>query len=73
VDCPPTRAEAWLAEHERDLLGLATDDASALVEGAGLRVRVLDATGGWSTQELRSDRITVRLYDTAAVRSAEAG
>jgi hypothetical protein len=73
VDCPPTRAEAWLQEHEQDLLGLAADDAAALIEGAGLRIRVREATGGWITQEQRNDRITVQLDDAETVRSADAG
>ena len=73
VDCPPTRAEAWLADHEQDLLGLGADDASALVEGAGLHIRVLTATDGWVTQELRTDRIDVRLDGDDTVRSADAG
>jgi hypothetical protein len=73
VDCPPTRAEAWLQEHEQDLLGLAADDAAALIEGAGLRIRVREATGGWITQEQRNDRISVQLDDAETVRSADAG
>jgi hypothetical protein len=73
VECPPTRAQAWLDDHERDLEGLAAEEAAAMVEGAGLHVRVLQRSGGWLPQELRDDRITLRLDERGGVQSSEAG
>ncbi|MGT2426546.1 hypothetical protein [Amnibacterium kyonggiense] len=71
-DCPPTRAEAWLEEHGRDLAGLPRADAVAVVEGAGLRAAVLDGSGPRSP-EIWEDRVILRLAGDATVSDAAAG
>ena len=73
MECPPTRAEAWLEEHEGDLAGLPTSDAIALVESAGLRVRVLDGGAGLLSPEIWDDRVNLRLTDDAVVGAVSAG
>lgn len=72
MECPPTRAETWLEEHERDLAGLTRDDAVALVEAAGLRVRVLDVPG-LPSPEIWDDRVNLRLTEDSTVGAASAG
>lgn len=72
MDCPPTRAEAWLEEHERDLAGLARAQAVALVEAAGLRVRLLHSPGLLSP-EIWDDRVNLRLTEDATVGAVSAG
>ena len=73
MECPPTRAEAWLGEHEPDLVGLAPDDAAVLVEGAGLRVRVLAASSAGLSAELHDDRVNLWLTPEHAVGGVSAG
>ncbi|GAA2752959.1 hypothetical protein [Amnibacterium kyonggiense] len=73
MECPPIRAEAWLEEHEADLIGLEEADAVALVEGAGLHARVIAPGPGWMTQEQRRDRIDLWRSAEGPIASASAG
>ncbi|RIX28400.1 hypothetical protein [Amnibacterium setariae] len=73
MECPPTRAEAWLEEHEGDLAGLPTADAIALIESAGLRVRVLDRGARLLSPETWDDRVNLRVTDDAVVGAVSAG
>ena len=73
MECPPTRAQAWLDEHGPDLDGLTAEDAASLVEHAGLQPRVLPHPGGRITQELRHDRVNLWLTADGAVGATDAG
>ena len=73
MQCPPIRAQAWLDEHSRELDGLELEDAVALIESAGLEARVVHYPSGWATQELRRDRITLRLTRDGSLSTIEAG
>jgi hypothetical protein len=73
VECAPIRAQAWLDVHERDFGDLHVEAAVELIERAGLSARVVPYASGRTTEEQRSDRVSVWLAEDGAVRSVDAG
>jgi hypothetical protein len=65
-------APRWISDHHERLLGLAAEEAVAIVEQAGFRARVLPAGQTMITADLRIDRINLRLSDAGLVESADA-
>lgn len=73
MECAPVRAQAWLDAHDLDFGDLRLEAVVDLVEQAGLRARVVPYAAGGPDEELRGDRVNLRLTRSGELGAVDAG